>query len=178
MRAGTCVVDYFGSIHGGQSSCCHGQQWYEGAVYGSDEADACQECCEGRCTTIKERAMSNRDELARHLAQLSVDREHTALSWQYRMADHIRADPQAHVDALAEAGVLKPQDMVSGMTLYRVIDPEPPHVHDYRVVSVSLGHFTHDPAPFYRIETKCACGYVTFVNRPEAPKFVDAILTP
>ena len=45
-------------------------------------------------------------------------------------AARILADPQGHVDALVEAGVLR---LENHTTLYTVIQPKPAHQHEWRV---------------------------------------------
>lgn len=60
-------------------------------------------------------------------------------------AKGIIGDPQAHIDALVAAGVLK-----VGFTRdsYHVVQLEPPHVHDWRV----RGYFTTG------VDLRCECG--------------------
>ena len=51
-----------------------------------------------------------------------------------QMAARILADPQGHVDALVEAGVLR---LENHTTLYTVIQPKPPHEHRWEVETAS-----------------------------------------
>jgi hypothetical protein len=52
-----------------------------------------------------------------------------------RIAEHILADPQAHVDTLVEAGVLKEGPFNPDLRpMYHVVQPEPPHEHSFNAV--------------------------------------------
>jgi hypothetical protein len=61
-------------------------------------------------------------------------------SWPIRLADSIRKDPQAHIDALVEAGVLQHFPMPSTLKFlyYSVVEPKPPHVHDWAVSLITF----------------------------------------
>lgn len=57
-------------------------------------------------------------------------------------ADRIRSDPQSHINALVEAGVLEAgytawsdaAGTIHGKNAYVVVPPKPPHEHDWRIV--------------------------------------------
>lgn len=69
------------------------------------------------------------DPLTEHLASLVTETPYATR----QQADAIRKDPQAHIDALVEAGVLRP---TPGSTRgsYQVVQPEPPHEHRWGVL--------------------------------------------
>lgn len=82
----------------------------------------------------------NRHRLHMHLGQIGFG---TDAAWSVEtQASTILANPQAHIDALVEAGVLERDEAwvpVPGRTInefqvrYRVVRSKPPHVHDWRV---------------------------------------------
>lgn len=62
------------------------------------------------------------------------------------MAEAIIADPQSHVDALVAAGVLEPsRGTFDGAHWYRVVAPEPPHVHDWRCQRLDVTGVSESP---------------------------------
>jgi hypothetical protein len=166
VRPGKCIVDYSGTIHGGKSGCCHGRLWYEGAVWGSGEGDACRECCEGRCasllTDIRSEATESLGRYVRTLNDMRMERGYPPIeggdvTFRYAkreelarhiergqqfgvkdIADAILADPQSHIDALVAAGVLERATWtgIQGDAYFTVVPPQPPHVHDWFVIRV------------------------------------------
>lgn len=67
------------------------------------------------------------------------------------LSEDIKHNPQGHVDWLVKTGVLRCDDHLR--RFYRVVEPEPPHVHDWYVgaVSSSKDHITlacRDPQCF------------------------------
>jgi hypothetical protein len=73
----------------------------------------------------------------------------------------ILADPQAHIDALVDAGVLEKATSANALGLedqgrpcYVVVKPKPPHVHDW--------YIRHDIGP----QWWCECGESRIITRP------------
>ena len=83
------------------------------------------------------------DERANELGQHLRDHLRETMPRQFA-EDTVRAilaDPQAHVDALVAAGVLEKEPfMVNNHQAYRVVQPEPPHVHKWTVAKIEEYH--------------------------------------
>ena len=82
------------------------------------------------------------DRLAPHLRSLCTGAQQRAgHAWAIAnsQAQSILADPQGHIDALVEAGVLMIESctMKKGSEKYRVLQPEPPHVHEWEIYCFS-----------------------------------------
>jgi hypothetical protein len=98
--------------------------------------------------------------LARHLSRLWG--KHPSMGEAWLQADSILADPQAHFDALVEAGAAvkcvgcRWPDGTLVPTVYRVVQPEPPHEHTWRVRETS------GPRAVV-VVLACECGYTTRV---------------
>ena len=95
-----------------------------------------------------------RELLRRHIGQLIIPG--AAMKVDEHIASAIIANPQAHVDALVEAGVLElcgKGTPVPGLTVaesvYRVVQP---HKHEWRVLCVNA-----NPA---WINVRCDCGEI------------------
>lgn len=80
------------------------------------------------------------DRLADAMASGTAARSLPLPSWFSALAASIVANPQAHIDALVEAGVLEP----TALGNYAIVQP---HVHEWRVVSL------YNPCDIY-----CECG--------------------
>lgn len=77
--------------------------------------------------------MNPADVLTEHLDRLDP----INADWNRLQAEKILADPQAHIDALVEAGVLKwYSDPPFGVPLLTVVQPEPPRCTAW----VEIGH--------------------------------------
>ena len=97
------------------------------------------------------------------------------MNLEQRIASGIIANPQAHIDALVEAGVLKQitTDHYGnfngpGRPCYAIVQPKPPHVHDWRISGETLvqertyakqqGWVITTQVDWAMIPLKCACG--------------------
>ena len=76
----------------------------------------------------------------------------TALQAGSRVADLIRKDPQAHIDALVEAGVLRATNRLRNR--YMVLSPDPPHDHEWWGVTCC----TNRRGTAETVYVECACG--------------------
>jgi hypothetical protein len=78
--------------------------------------------------------------------------------WNLNMAEHLLANPQAHVDALVEAGVLKKQWNMGyeENKWYIVVKPEPPHTHVWQF----------EGAGEYWCNLICQCGEHRYLEVP------------
>lgn len=80
------------------------------------------------------------------------------------LADSILADPQSHVDALVEAGVLGVIGSVTNTDDwgrdcgYHVISPKPPHVHDWRWSQIFFQPNDNSHSMFSVAVVRCECG--------------------
>lgn len=84
---------------------------------------------------INEGGDVNEQERIRKLADHLRPMGYSKGSWSISdVASGILADPQGHVDALVAAGVLEAwPGTIGGSTPFTVVQPQPPHVHDWRV---------------------------------------------
>lgn len=116
--------------------CCHNKLWSEGALLGSSADSACRRCIDGACATSA-RTTDQADLLASHIFLCRAG--HTLGDWDEGVAEAITADPQRHINALVEAGVLRL--MLGGevkdptVATYQLVQP---HVHDWRVKACEL----------------------------------------
>ena len=128
--------------------------------------------------------------LVRHLRDLvsrsaEVRASPLPLTTEERIASGVIANPQAHIDALVEAGVLKQitTDHYGnfngpGRPCYAIVQPKPPHVHDWRISGETLvqertyakrqgwvitTEVDIGPAHWAMLPLKCTCGEVKWV---------------
>lgn len=78
-------------------------------------------------------------------------------SWAETYGTGILANPQAHIDALVEAGVLAPvanDRVMPGLVAYAVV---PPHEHEWWLHGL---HLVEPPRPLTEgtVTVQCACG--------------------
>jgi hypothetical protein len=92
--------------------------------------------------------------------------------WSARasMADAIRADPQAHIDALVAAGVLALHPASSSYNpWYVIVQPERPHVHGWRVLACTTT--TGETAGTVYLNCPCGASHTTANRLPiEVPE--------
>jgi hypothetical protein len=88
---------------------------------------------------------------ADHLADLYARPSRSGLRSVDNLADAILADPQAHIDALVEAGVLRASNTDRPEAAYYEVVA--PHVHEWRV------SFDAPPVPDM-IDIRCGCGRI------------------
>lgn len=133
--------------------CHHGRYWDEGAPWGERQGESCWLCLSGQCESAN---VWTKNEMRRlhgyptketevnDLLTIHFERvfDETVLEPKSprvfnTLAKGIRADPQAHVDALVAADVIEvhyePNDREP--QCYRVVKPKPPHVHEWRVAA-------------------------------------------
>jgi hypothetical protein len=109
------------------------------------------------------------------------------LTWKEVLAQLITDDPQAHVDALVEAGVLTPyifqhlkagENVLGGRpscTAYEVVQP---HQHDWRIIHM-VSVLSNDPPEKKRfsVDVQCfGCGEYErykYINRSDLPVWTE-----
>jgi hypothetical protein len=102
--------------------------------------------------------------LATHIREHVPDQVRTGLFTSGELAQAILANPQAHIDALVEAGVLihvkeLPDPTAEWESWYQVAQP---HVHRWKVTGGPYqGHGPNDQMP---LELWCPCGRLTYVG--------------